>query len=140
MKDKFFLDTNIFVYQFDLKASPKRKIAIELIKKAHLGTGIISTQIIQEFLNVATKKFSNAMTTSEAETYLSKVLFPICEIFPSKILFSSALEIKERWKFSFYESLVIASAQEANCNILYSEDLRQNQKIGDLTIINPFNS
>jgi len=65
-------------------------------------------------------------------------LFPICEVFPSEKLYISALDIREKWKFSFYDSLIIAAAVEANCKILYSEDLQHNQKIYDLTILNPY--
>jgi predicted nucleic acid-binding protein len=47
--------------------------------------------------------------------------------------------VKERYRFSFYDSLIIAAALEAGCNTLYSEDLQHNQKVEWLTIINPFN-
>lgn len=138
MRDKFFLDTNIFIYHFDLETSSKRSISDELIKSAHLNEGIISYQIIQEFLNVATKKFSSSMTCSEASKYFSKILYPICEVFPTMRLFNRALEIKQGWQFSFYDSLIVAAALEANCRILYSEDLQHNQKIEELRIINPY--
>ena len=61
MKDKFFLDTNIIVYSFDSGDSAKRKVSGELIKRAHQGKGCISFQVIQEFLNVATRKFEKPM-------------------------------------------------------------------------------
>lgn len=138
MRDKFFLDTNIFLYHFDKKNSPKRRISDQLIKKAHFGEGIISYQVIQEYLNVATKKFSTSMTTIEASRYFNTVLFPICEIFPNKNLFDLALEVKERWQLSFYDSLIVAAALEGNCKTLYSEDLQHNQKIYELTIVNPY--
>jgi len=65
-------------------------------------------------------------------------LFPICEVFPSEKLYHNSLDIHEKFKYSFYDSLIIAAAIEANCKILYSEDLQHNQKIYDLMIINPF--
>lgn len=137
MKGKFFLDTNIFVYTFH--DSPKKEIALELIKKAHLKNGCISYQVIQEFLNVALKKFEKPPKYNDLQMYLSKILFPICEVFPSERLFAEALDISDRWKFSFYDSLIIASALESQSDILYSEDLQNGQKIRDLLIVNPFN-
>ncbi len=139
MKGKFFLDTNILVYAFDSPGSQKRKISDKLIKDAHLGKGCISFQVIQEFLNVATRKFISPLKTDDAQKYLAKILFPVCEVFPSEELYFIALEISERWKYSFYDSLIIAAALESNCSLLYSEDLQNNQKIYGLTIVNPYN-
>ncbi len=136
MKDKFFLDTNIFVYSFDV--SPKRTRALELIRAAHTGNGCISYQVVQEFVNVAMNKFERPFHINDLQIYLSKVLFPVCEIYSSEKLCLDALDITERWKYSYYDALIIASALEANCTILYSEDLHNSQKIKGLTIINPF--
>ncbi len=138
MSDKFFLDTNIFVYSFDLHHSGKRTISENLIKKALEGNGAISFQVVQEFLNVATKKFQRSMTYTESEKYLSNVLFTLCHVFPTEGLYAQALEINNRWKFSFYDSLIISAALEADCKVLYSEDLQHNQQIKDLTIVNPY--
>lgn len=138
MKDKFFLDTNIIVYSFDSPDSPKREISKDLLIKAYHGKGCISFQVIQEFLNVATRKFERPLKTKDAQKYLSKILFPICEVFPSEEIYFMALELSERWRYSFYDSLIIAAALEADCSILYSEDLQNNQKIYQLDIVNPF--
>ncbi len=138
MKGKFFLDTNILVYSFYKPDSHKRLISGKLIKEAHLGNGCISYQVVQEFLNVATQKFSSPMSGDEAQKYLAKILFPLCEIFPSEGLYHIALDIKERWKLSFYDSLIIAAALESSSKVLYSEDLQHGQKIYELTIVNPY--
>jgi predicted nucleic acid-binding protein len=136
MKGKFFLDTNIVVYSFN--DSPKKDKALELIKSAHVKNGCISYQVIQEFMNVALKKFEKPLHYNDLQLYLKKVLFPVCEVFPSERLYSEALDISEGWKYSFYDSLIIASALESQCDVLYSEDLQNNQKIRNLTIVNPF--
>lgn len=138
MKDKFFLDTNILVYSFDSTSPTKREIAKELIKYAHKENGCISFQVIQEFLNVATLKFEVPLKTTDAQNYLTKVLYPVCEVFPSESLYFRALEIMDRWKFSFYDSMIIASAMESECTILYSEDMQHNLEIFNLKIVNPF--
>lgn len=138
MKDKFFIDTNIIVYAFDKQVVEKSHKAQDLIKLAHKGEGCISFQVVQEFLNVALKKFEVPLTPDDAKIYLSKILYPLCEVFPSEKLYFSAIEIMERWRFSFYDSLIIAAAIDSDCRILYSEDLKHNQKIYKLTIRNPF--
>lgn len=80
----FFLDTNIFVYSFDSTALDKQQSAQRLIQVA-LSTqrGIISTQVVQEFFNVALRKFSQPMTIPEAREYLQIVLMPLCQYYPS---------------------------------------------------------
>lgn len=139
MSDKYFLDTNIFIYTFDPRAKKKREIAINLIEDAlSQNTGIISYQVVQEFLNVATRKFNNPMNVGEAKEYLNQVLMPLCEVYPNNLVFQSALTISQDTGYSWYDSLIISSAQSGNCNILYSEDMHDGHKLSGLSIINPF--
>lgn len=139
MSAKYFLDTNIFVYSFDTQYPDKQKCAKELIGKAlEDGNGCISYQVVQEFINVSTRKFVTSLSANDAEGYLTMVLEPLCEIFSTINLYRKALEIIERWQYSFYDSLIIASAASADCRILYTEDLQHDQKIENLKIINPF--
>jgi len=139
MSDKFFLDTNIFVYSFDSSNSKKQKKANELIKTAlENHSGCISFQVIQEFMNVATGKFAVPLSIPDCEKYLSAVLSPLCEVFATIELYVRSLDVMERWQFSFYDSLIVAAALQANCSILYSEDLQHEQKIEDITVQNPF--
>lgn len=139
MSAKYFLDTNVFVYSFDTSEHRKQKKAQDLIEEAlssHAGT--ISWQVIQEFLNVATKKFATPMTVEQSQHYLNSVLAPLCDVFPSVHLYSETLRVKGQTGFSFYDSLIVAGAQESACEIIYSEDLSHGQKIGSVTIQNPF--
>lgn len=137
MKGKFFIDTNIVVYAFSLDLE-KKMIAKQLIKDAHKKGGCLSFQVIQEFLNTSTKKFKIPLKKEDTQKYLSEILFPICEVFPSEKLYYNSLDIHEQFKYSFYDSLIISAALESNCKILYSEDMQHNQKIYDLIIVNPF--
>ena len=91
-QDLFFLDTNIFVYSFDRNAPEKSLRATQLIRKA-LATrkGVVSYQVVQEFLNVATRKFVKPLFAAEAHLYLNRVLMPLCEIYPSASLYSQAV-------------------------------------------------
>ena len=139
MSAKFFLDTNILVYTFDEENPGKRDRARALVAEALAeSSGAISYQVIQEFLNAALRKFSKPLTAGDAERYLTVVLEPLCAVFAGVELYHQAIDISERWKYSFYDSLVIASALQAGCTVLYSEDLQHGQKIGDLRILNPF--
>jgi len=139
MKDKFFLDTNIIVYSFDKRDPQKQKIALNLISNAlQDANGIVSYQVIQEFVNVALRKFQTPLSMDDCQKYLNIVLEPLCYVFSSFELFHQAIEISERWQFSFYDSLIIGAALQSNCNILYSEDLQHKQKIQTLEIVNPF--
>jgi predicted nucleic acid-binding protein len=80
----FFLDTNIFVYSFDSRFPDKKRIAIELVRYAlQSQTGVISTQVVQEFLNVATGKLEVPFRARDAKDYLSQVLAPLCQVFPT---------------------------------------------------------
>ena len=139
MSDKFFLDTNILVYSFDSREKSKRKVAQELIESAFSGhLGVISYQVVQEFLSVALRKFEKPFSAKEARGYLDQVLNPLCEIFPSADLYRNSLEIKESAGFSFYDALIVASALQAGCKTIYSENLQGGQRISGLTIQNPF--
>jgi len=139
MNDKFFLDTNVLVYTFDRDSPRKRERAAALVTEALAGSkGIISYQVAQEFLNAVTRKFSKPLSVPDAQRYLTVVLEPLCAVFPSVELFHQALDLSGRWGYSFYDSLIVAAALQADCSVLYSEDLQHGQKIGRLKIVNPF--
>ena len=83
-KDKFFLDTNIIVYSFDKSDLRKQEISQDLIRESlRSGLGCISYQVVQEFLNVSTKKFKISFDIVELSEYITKVLEPLCEVFPT---------------------------------------------------------
>ncbi len=140
MSDRYFIDTNIFVYTFDNRSKKKQKVSREIVADSlSSNEGIISYQVIQEFLNVATRKFKTPLTIQDSKLYLTKILLPICEVYPSKTLFELGLEIQSRTQYSFYDSMIIASAINGKCKKLYTEDLKNGHTIQGLTIVNPFN-
>ena|SRR5258707_6308085 len=139
MSAKFFLDTNIFVYCFDEDASRKNQRAQQLVEEAlETRAGVISYQVVQEFLNAALRRFETPMTFSEAEQYLSSVLRPLLAIHSSAALYSHALQIAGQHQFAWYDSLIVASAMQAECAVLYTEDLQHGRRLGSLQIVNPF--
>ena len=136
---KLFVDTNIFVYSFDSSAKKKQRKAKDVIAEALApNSGIISFQVIQEFLNVATRKFRRPLTVRDSKFYLDRVLFPLCEIFPNESLYATALDITSETQYTFYDSLILAAASAGNCKMLYSEDLCHERIVRGVTIINPF--
>lgn len=138
-RGRFLLDTNILVYTVDHTAPRKMELARRLVEDALVtGRGLVSYQVVQEFLNVATRRFARPFTTPEVEEYLEGVLWPLCRVFPSVDLYGAALDVADRWGYSFYDSLIVAAALEAGCTALYSEDLQHGQVIGNLSIIDPF--
>jgi predicted nucleic acid-binding protein len=139
MSAEYFLDTNILIYTFNESEPAKRARALELVAGAlHSGTGMISTQVVQELLNVATRKFTPPLKREDCLLYFQKVLNPLCKVYPSPEYYQLALEIQERTGYSFYDSLIIAGAIIGGCAILYTEDLHPGQRIQNVEIRNPF--
>lgn len=139
MNDNFFIDTNVLVYCFDDRQPDKKVRALFLVADAlQTGSGMISWQVMQEFLNVSTRKFMVPLRPEDAKIYLYKVLYPLCRIFPDLELYGSALDICEKTGYSFYDSLIVAGALRGGCEILYSEDLHAGHQMDGVKVVNPF--
>jgi predicted nucleic acid-binding protein len=134
-----FIDSNVFVYLFDENDQGKRRAAQILIHAALAnGSAQISFQVVQETLNVITGKLVTPVTQEDARQFLDRILSPLWKINPSRALYQRGLDMQARYRFSFYDSLIIAAALESGCKTLYSEDLQHGQVIERLTIENPF--
>jgi predicted nucleic acid-binding protein len=139
MSAKFFLDTNVFVYAFDSDSTGKASKANELIRKALKDReGVISTQVVQEFLNVAIRKFRKPLTIPDCKQYLAAVLLPLCTVYPDEHLYREALDIRAETGYSFYDCLILAGADSAGCDTVFSEDLQAGRSVKNLEIVNPF--
>ena len=139
MNDRFFSTPTSSSTPFDRGSPAKAKRALSLIKDAVTsGRGIVSYQVVQEFLNVALKRFEKPLTTSEAEQYLATVFRPLLSVYASQSLFLEALRLSGRYRLSWYDSLIVAAAVEGQCATLYSEDLQHGQRMGRIEIQNPF--
>ena len=140
MSAKYFLDTNVIISSFDDRMPEKKNRSLSLIAEAlQSGDGIISWQVIQEFLNVATRKFEVPLKPEDARLYLQKVLHPLCQVFPDLDIYQDALNLQEKTNYSFYDALILAGALREGCSMLYSEDLQDGQQVDGLKIVNPFN-
>ena len=139
MSAKSFLDTNVFLYSFDDRVPAKAKRATRLIRDAVVtGSGVVSYQVVQEFFNVALRRLAPPMTSAEAEQYLASIFRPLLAIQSSASLFAAALDAQRRYRLSWYDSLIVAAAIEAECSLLYTEDLHDGARFGSLRVENPF--
>lgn len=132
MPGKSFIDTNIVIYALG-PVSTKAAFAAPLF----VGNPSISTQVLSETANVASKRL--ALAVPEIRKLIT-FLEAMCRVeIISSITIHTALDIRGRYGFSWYDSLIVATALEAGCNTLYSEDMQNNQEIeGCLRIVNPF--
>ncbi|MDO8398738.1 MAG: PIN domain-containing protein [Bradyrhizobium sp.] len=126
-----FFDTNVLVYAFLDVA--RRTRAVDLIASG----GVISAQVLNEFTNVARRKRERDWADIERAVSVIRARFP--EIMPlTADTHAAALGLARDHGLTFYDALIVASAIEAECDILYSEDMQHGRSIGGLTIVNPF--
>jgi predicted nucleic acid-binding protein len=134
-----FIDSNVFVYLFDETDDRKRDTAERLVDSAlQTQNASISFQVVQETLNVLTRELPTPMTAEGAKRFMEQVLAPLWRVSPRSALYHHALEIQARYRYGFYDSLIVAAALDAGCTRLYSEDLQDGQRIEGLSIENPF--
>ena len=139
MSAEDFLDTNVFIYLFDETDDFKRRRAESVVQSAIDGrSGCISYQIVQETLNVLTGRLNIGQQV--AEVLMDTTLAPLWTIYPSPTLFRLGLDVRARYRFSYYDSLIVAAALQAGCTRLYTEDMQHGQVIDGLTIEDPFRS
>ncbi|MEK6682372.1 MAG: PIN domain-containing protein [Nitrospirota bacterium] len=135
MPDKIFVDTNILVY-FISNYEDKKVKAKEVIFSSE--EVYISSQVINEFISVCFSK--KLMELKQTTTLVSDLMEALRFSCVEKSTIKKALQIKKDFNYSYWDCLVIASALENNCSILYTEDMHDGQLINnELAIINPFN-
>jgi len=129
------LDSNIILYSYSATEHNKNKIANGLIFS--IDNLLISTQVINEVTNILYKKFK--IDTENIKNVILEIDSCIDIVSFSSDTQIKAINIKDKYKFQYYDSLIIATALENGCNTLYTEDMQHNQIIeNQLKIINPF--
>jgi predicted nucleic acid-binding protein len=138
MIGKVFVDSNILIYAHDAAAARKREVAAAELKalwKDQLGR--VSTQVLQEFYVTVTQKLGKPLSKGDAREivrdYAQWVATPTT---PRTVIRAS--EIGEVWRISFWDSLILASAEEEDCAAILTEDLNAGQSIAGIRIVNPF--
>jgi predicted nucleic acid-binding protein len=133
MSDKRFVDSNIWLYAFMDSTSDKRSRALHLIE----GEGItLSTQVINEVCVNLLRKGGYSEPEIQQTIGNFQARYPILNLTANIIYQASVL--RNSYSFSYWDSLIIATAVDANCSIVYSEDMQNGLRIVDLIIINPF--
>ena len=134
---KVFFDSNILIYFVDERDERKQSIAKEIIADAVQNqNGMISTQSLQEFYNVVTKKMNCPKEKAKELVTMFSELFPVTQITIPLIL--GAIDISIKNEFSFWDSLILSTANDTGCVLLYSEDLNSGQIISGTKVLNPF--
>ena len=138
MSDRIFVDTNILIYAHDISAGFKHRIAKDLLVELwENGQGCLSIQILQEFFVTVTRKVSNPLEVPLAKKVITSLShWTLHE--PRKDDVLIAIDLHQRYLVSFWDAMVINSAQQLECNILWSEDLNPGQSYGNIRIVNPF--
>ncbi len=134
MTARFFADTNIVVYALDNDVQRRAK-ALDILRLRP----VISTQVVNEFLNVLTGK--QRIPRDVAHRY-ARILLRRCEVVAvTPAMVETAMRVGERYQCNHWDALIIAAALQSGCDTLYSEDLQDGQVfVGQLTVRNPFAS
>ncbi|MFY0687850.1 MAG: PIN domain-containing protein [Cyclobacteriaceae bacterium] len=134
MKGKIFIDTNCLVYMFSRDEQTKRHILINIFKE-HSFKLVWSTQVIQEFYNIAVKKLryrsQDVKTIIDEMSHLELIINNLNTI-------KSAIDVQTINQISFWHSLIVSAAKSAHCKYLLSEDMQHGQKINGIEVANPF--
>ncbi len=131
-----FVDTNILIYAFDTTAGNKRQVAVELISRLWLDRlGCISLQVLQEFYVAATRKA--ILRPEEAGLQVHRLgRWRVHRPSVEDVL--AAIDLHRGHSVSFWDGLILRSAQASQCSILWSEDMASGQRWGNLEVRNPF--
>ena len=136
--DRIFIDTNILIYAYDATAGEKHASASNLlIDLWNSRLGAVSTQVLQEFFVNVVQKIPKPIDKRIAKEIVKDLLkWHVVVINGNSIL--DAIDISSRYRYSFWDAMIIESAIRGNARILMTEDLQNGQKIGGVTIKNPF--
>lgn len=133
MRGRAFFDTNLLIYLYS-EDEPQKQSTVRKVWAD--SSSVISTQVLQELSNTLSRKFSKG--SSAISILLDEVQTAFEVHTNSSATIREALRLAERYKYSFYDSLIIAAALESGCSTLYSEDMQHGQMIdGVLRISNP---
>lgn len=138
MPDRIFVDTNILVYAHDVSAGIKHATAKKLIQELWENkTGCLSIQVMQEFYVSVTQKVPNPMDYVNAIGIIRDLKYwKVHEPKIEDVL--NAVDIQQRYQISFWDAMILQSALQLECGLLWSEDLNPGQVYESVKLINPF--
>jgi predicted nucleic acid-binding protein len=131
-----FIDSNILVYAEATDVPTKQAMALKLLRRLKLEEhGVISTQVLQEYCNVAIRKLR--LNIEHVRSQLrSHEQFEVVQVTPAII--QSALDLHQTRSLSFYDAIILQAAITSGCDTLYSEDMQAGEIVNGVKIINPF--
>ena len=132
------MDTNILVYAYDTHEPQKQRRAQELLQRGIEDESVVlSAQVLSEFFTVVTRRIPNPLSIEEAEDALNLVSIPpVIEI--DLMLVRRAISIHRRFGITYWDSLIVAAAERAECVQIFSEDLNPGQSYNGIVAFNPF--
>lgn len=137
MSVKTFVDTNILVYAHDLDAKQKYGTAKEVLSELWAArTGILSTQVLQEFYVTVTRKLARPLSKAAARRVVETYVVWCVEVTHAEI--AAAFRIEDQARVSFWDALICATALKSGAERILSEDLNAGQKMMGIRIENPF--
>ena len=136
MAARSFIDTNILVYAEASDAPVKQRAALALLKRLYEeGLGVLSTQVLQEYCNVALKKLRLSAQHVRAQLDLYEQ-FDVVLVTPAII--RDGLDLHQTRSVAFFDAIVLASAHASGCNVIWTEDMNAGEVINGLRSVNPF--
>jgi len=135
---KTFVDTNILVYAYDRGAGPRHDRAQNLLQTLwEQGQGALSTQVLQEFYVNVRRKAVNPITAKQARSLVTDYLAwnPVVN---DGVAMLEAIDLEQRYKLSFWDSMIVVAAMKSGAATLCSEDFSHGQKFGTVQVVNPF--
>jgi predicted nucleic acid-binding protein len=134
MTDKVFVDTSVLVYKRDASAPQKQAMGSHLW---NLRTGRLSFQVLQEYYVTVTEKLDPGLAPEVARQDV-RLLFLWQPIHLDARVLEGAWRLQERYQLSWWDALIVSAAQVAKCDYLLTEDLKENQRLENVRVINPF--
>lgn len=136
MAVRSFIDTNVLIYAEANDAPVKQRAALDLLKRLYEeATGVLSTQVLQEYCNVALKKLRLPARHVRAQLDLYEQ-YEVILVTPAII--HAGLDLHQTRSVGFFDAIILASANTAGCSVLYSEDMNAGEVMGAVRIVNPF--
>jgi predicted nucleic acid-binding protein len=137
MSDRTFVDTNVLIYAHDADAKSKHEVAKSVLAELWSErTGVLSTQVLQEFYVNVTRKITIPLSKDVARMVAKSYAIWCMETTPADI--SSAFQIEDEARIGFWDALIVACAAKSGASRILSEDLNAGQMIAGIRIENPF--
>ena len=138
MIDKVFVDSNILIYAHDLDAGPRQQRAADRLRGLwDTRAGRLSTQVLQEFYVNVTRKIKHPLSKSSTREVVRNYTPWVHSLITAGTVIRAS-EISEVWRLSFWDSMILAAAEQSQAARLFSEDMNHGEVIAGVRIVNPF--